>query len=141
MGDTSGKPGILIIRYLPGKQSGRVDVMRRLPGGQEGQEVHVFGHRYMGVENWVPEVRPVLVEALAKGDRGVVVDLGEVDWVNSVGLGMLMVLYQEVAKAGGRTVFANPRERVVKILKATKLDRVLKTAESVEAAVAQLSGS
>lgn len=138
MGDNSGKPGVLIIRYLPGKQSGRVDVVRHVP---EGQEVHVFGHRYMGVENWVPEVRPVLVEAMAKGDCGVVVDLGEVDWINSLGLGMLMVLYQEVAKAGGRTVFANPRERVIKILKATKLDRVLKTAESVEVAVTQLSGS
>jgi anti-anti-sigma factor len=132
------KSGILIIRYLPGKGSGRVDVVRRVT---EGPEVHVFGHRYMGVENWVPEVRPVLSKALAEGDTGVVVDLGAVDWINSLGLGMLMVLYQEVAKAGGRTIFANPRERVVKILRATKLDRVLKTADSVEEAVAQLGGA
>lgn len=137
MAESSGKPGIILIRYLPGKDSGRVDVLRREAAGEE---VHVFGHRYMGVENWVPEVRPVLAEALARGDKGVVVDLGEVDWINSLGLGMLMVLYQEVAKAGGRTMFANPRERVTKILKATKLDRVLLTADSVEEAIAKLGG-
>ena len=49
-----------------------------------------------------------------------------------------MVLFQEISKSGGRSVFARPSERVTKLLKATKLDRVLETADTLEKAIAAL---
>ena len=67
---------ILVIRYLPKVGAGSVEVLRRTADGNETL-LHV--HQYSGVENWVPEVRPVLTAAIEGGTTGVVVDIGEVD--------------------------------------------------------------
>lgn len=50
-----------------------------------------------------------------------------------------MVLFQEVSREGGKIVFANPSERVTKILAATKLDRVLTAVGSLDEAIARIS--
>lgn len=135
MGDNGTRAPILIIRPEAKVGSWTVDILRRQ---SDGRETLVFTQIYAPNENWVTDVGPVLAQSRTQGTGNVIVDIGKVDWINSTGLGMLMVLFQEITREGGKIVFANPSERVTKILAATKLDRVLTAVNSLEKAIALL---
>lgn len=67
-----------------------------------------------------------------------IVDLSELKFINSSGLGMLLTCLTKSRKAGGELVLANVPEQVSNLLNITKLQTVFPTAESVEEAKAQL---
>ena len=67
-----------------------------------------------------------------------VVDMSGVRWINSTALGVLMYLFSELSRDGRSVVFAGANERVRQIFNATKLDRILTLADTLEAAVEQL---
>jgi len=136
MGEKGTRAPILIIRPEAKVGSWTIDILRL---ADDGAETLVFTQVYAPNENWITDVRPVLEQARNLGVRHVIVDIAKVDWINSTGLGLLMVLFQEVSREGGRIVFANASERVTKILAATKLDRVLTAVDSLEEAVALLA--
>lgn len=55
-----------------------------------------------------------------------VIDLSDVDFMDSSGLGLIMGRYTVMQKLGGRTVVADPCERVLKMLTLAGLDKVIK---------------
>ncbi len=58
-----------------------------------------------------------VVEDLAEnGDGDVVFDLGSMDYIDSAGLGMLLVAREVVAEHGGRTTIANAHGEVGRML-------------------------
>jgi len=59
-------------------------------------------------------------EYLNQGKKNVIVDLAKVDWMNSVGLGMLISALTAVKNAGGRLVLANI-DKIESILTITRL--------------------
>lgn len=66
--------------------------------------------------------------------RDVVVDLGSVDFIDSVGLGGVVAVAKRVRGAGGRFRVARPEPRVWEVFRIVGLDAVFDCFPSVEAA-------
>ena len=74
--------------------------------------------------------------AAVGGSSNVVVDLGKVPFVASVGIRMLVAGAQTVSKAGGHVVFVSPDEMTRKILKTTGIDQLVKVYGDLDSALA-----
>jgi anti-sigma B factor antagonist len=78
------------------------------------------------------------------GPRPIVLDLSDVEFMDSSGLGVLVGAHKEAAARGGALLLAAPGSRVHKVLKITKLHKVFAVHETVEQAVeaaVRLSGA
>ncbi len=69
------------------------------------------------------------------GRQQIVVDLSEVEWVNSSGLGMLIACYTSCRNAGGHFKIAGPTEKTQSLLKMTKLNTVLEIFDNTQQAI------
>jgi anti-sigma B factor antagonist len=67
--------------------------------------------------------------------KQVIIDLKDVEWMGSVGLGALMRDLVTVCHAGGELLVANPSEKVSNLFKITKLSGVVKTFPGVKEAL------
>ncbi len=72
------------------------------------------------------------------GIKKVVIDLGDVKWMNSSGMGVLMACMTTLRNAGGKLVLARVSEKVNSLLIITQLIKVFETYETVDRAVAAL---
>lgn len=77
-----------------------------------------------------------LHQLIDEGKKHVVVDLGQVTFMNSSGLGMLIGGLTTMRNAGGDLRLARPNDRVEGLLTITKLFTVFQTFDSIDAAVA-----
>jgi anti-sigma B factor antagonist len=75
-------------------------------------------------------------ELIRSGAREVVVDLTGVDLMNSSGLGMLVGASTSLRSSQGRLMVAGANERILGLLKMTRLDSVFATYASREEALA-----
>ncbi len=64
-----------------------------------------------------------------------VLDLSQVQYIDSGGLGALVAVLTSARAAGGDLRLTGMNERVARVLKTTRLDRVFRTHSSVEVAV------
>jgi len=87
-----------------------------------GREVALSGR--LDVHS-VADVRTVLHAAIDAGDGDLVVDLSGVDLVDATGLGVLVGADRRAKLAGRRVVLRDVRPRLLRILRATRLHRVL----------------
>jgi anti-anti-sigma factor len=71
------------------------------------------------------DVRAALHEAIDLGAGDLVVDLAGVDWVDATGLGVLLGADRLAKLAGRRIVLRDAAPRVLRILRVTRLHRVL----------------
>jgi anti-sigma B factor antagonist len=69
-------------------------------------------------------LRDYLREMAAAGKINVILNLAEVDYIDSTGLGSLVVAYTTLRKAGGRLRLLNLNRRNVELLVLTKLTTV-----------------
>jgi anti-sigma B factor antagonist len=74
--------------------------------------------------------RDCIRQALDAGDRSVVLNLRDVSYVDSAGLGQLVRAYTTVINAGGNLRLLSPGPRVRRLLEITKLDSVFTILES-----------
>jgi len=77
-------------------------------------------------------------EYINQNKKNVVVDLGRVDWMNSIGLGMLISAMTTVKNAGGRFVLANI-SKIESILTVTRLITVFEHFDSRSEALESFS--
>ena len=82
------------------------------------------------------EFHDKLKEAIAEGQRKVIVDLGEVEWMNSSGLGLLISGFTTLRNAGGEMKLARATDKIESLLVITKLNSVFETHSDVNAALA-----
>lgn len=75
-------------------------------------------------------------ELLDGGCRKVALDLGEVPWINSTGLGILITAHHSIKAAGGVMKVCNVKERVLSIFYVSQLERVFEVHPDRETAVA-----
>jgi anti-sigma B factor antagonist len=75
-------------------------------------------------------------EVVDEGQRKVIVNLADVPWINSTGLGILMAGFITVKNAGGVLRLVNVSKRIDSLLMITKLSLVFDTFESEEQALA-----
>ncbi|MBK8167200.1 MAG: STAS domain-containing protein [bacterium] len=75
-------------------------------------------------------------ELLDSGCKKVVLDLGEVPWINSTGLGILITAHHSIKAAAGVMKVCNVKERVLSIFYVSQLERVFEVHPDRETAVA-----
>ena len=76
-----------------------------------------------------------IYQAIQEGTVFLVVDMKDVKWMNSSGLGMLMAGLTTLRGSDGDLKLANVSERVRRPIEIAKLDQILQIFESVDAAV------
>jgi len=76
-----------------------------------------------------------LHDLVAAEEKHVVLDLAGVEFMNSSGLGMLIGGASMLKNAGGKLKLANASEKIVALIKITKLTPVFELFDSVQAAV------
>ncbi|MDF1545565.1 MAG: STAS domain-containing protein [bacterium] len=94
-----------------------LEITGKIMGGEETTMFHGKIHEYIN-----------------QNKKNIVVDLAKVDWMNSVGLGMLISALTTVKNSGGRLVLANI-DKIESILTITRLISVFEHFDSREAAV------
>ena len=85
-----------------------------------------------------PRLREQVVKVVTSGNPRVVLDLQEVDFVDSTGLGVIVGLLKRTRSQGGDLRLVSTRRSLQKVLELTSLDLALPLARSVDDA---LSGS
>ncbi|GAB1349016.1 STAS domain-containing protein [Ignavibacteriales bacterium] len=82
------------------------------------------------------EYSDTIKKFLSEGKKNIVVDLGEVKFMNSSGLGMLIAGLTTVNKEDGKLKLANVEEKIHSLLVITKLVTIFESYPSVEEALA-----
>ncbi|GAB7040866.1 MULTISPECIES: STAS domain-containing protein [Catenuloplanes] len=106
----------------------------------------VAGHTVLEVGGEVdvytaPRLRERLVELIDGGVRGVIVDLGGVEFLDSTGLGVLVGALKRLRPIGGTFGLVCAKEPLLKIFRITALDQVFPIYPSVDAAVQAAGGT
>ncbi|MBK7142044.1 MAG: STAS domain-containing protein [bacterium] len=99
-----------------------IDISGKIMGGEETTMFHGRVHEYLN-----------------RNKKKFVLDLAKTDWMNSVGLGMLISALTSVKNSGGRLVLANIT-KIESILTITRLISVFEHFESREDALKALKG-
>lgn len=81
-------------------------------------------------------LKQVIQKQLDDGARKLVLDLGEVGYVDSSGLGEMVACLKRTAEAGGDLKLANRRKRVSDLFVLTRLETVFDSYPTVDDAVA-----
>lgn len=83
-----------------------------------------------------PQLRSALEEHIAAGHTRIVVDLQDVGFLDSTGLGVLVGRLKVVKKRDGWLRIVCTDERILRLFGITGLDRILAVHETVDAALA-----
>lgn len=81
-----------------------------------------------------PHLREEVHSSVASGNTRIAVDLADVDFIDSSGLGALINGLKTARQAGGDLRIASPGEQVKLVLELTNIDRVLKAYNNAETA-------
>jgi anti-sigma B factor antagonist len=85
-----------------------------------------------------PELKESLAKLRQSGARSIVVDLTEVAFLDSTGLGALVEARAATTEAGGSLSIVCNQERILKLFTITGLDSVFSIHKSVDEALAAL---
>ncbi len=85
-------------------------------------------------EDTIKEILATIDACLAEGYVDYVVDLSSVDYINSVGLNLLIIIKERAKKKEGMVILAQASTTVIKLLKMTKLYPLFELSDTVEAA-------
>ena len=78
---------------------------------------------------------------LNEGHRHFVVNLSDVDYIDSSGLGQLVSIWTSIKNRSGHMTLLNPTKRVGKLLQITKLNTIFEILEVEPEAVKRAGGS
>lgn len=88
------------------------------------------------------EVGPKLVEfvsdAVNDGIKYFVVDLSQIRYISSSGIGLLITMLTKMRNAGGEVYLTSPSEHVKKLLIITKLNNIFTVFDSIEEAKSKI---
>ncbi|MBM7492283.1 anti-sigma B factor antagonist [Micromonospora luteifusca] len=104
--------------------------------GRIGTVVEVVGDLDMST---TPELRDQLRKLVESEPQVVVVDLTRVEFMDSSGLGVLVVAYKDLRERNARLALAGVSQPVRTVLSITSVDRVIGVFESVRDAEEALS--
>src|SRR3984893_1980347 len=80
-------------------------------------------------------LRERVTQSAAAGRNKIVVDLSAVDYIDSTGLGVLVICFTSLKKQGGALKLVNPNKRNIELLLLTKLHTVFEVFNEVQDAV------
>ena len=76
-----------------------------------------------------------LHDLIEQGKKKVIIDLAEVEWMNSTGLGILISGVTTLRNSEGELKLANVSEKILSLFEITKLAKVFETYDSVDSAI------
>ena len=79
-------------------------------------------------------------ELVARGEKRIVIDLGQVEWMNSLGLGVLLACFITISNSGGQMAVSRVRHRVRALFKVLRVCRIFSCHETIKGALASLTG-
>jgi len=82
------------------------------------------------------EVEAKISDTASQGIEKLILDLSAIDFLDSAGLGAIMILYGNMKVRGGQLRLVAPAERVLDVLKMTHTDSILPIDPNLEAALA-----
>jgi anti-sigma B factor antagonist len=88
-----------------------------------------------------PQLRQRVVGLVGDGDTRIILDLAGVDFVDSVGLGVVVAALKRVRSRGGDVVVAGAAPRVREVFEITRLDEIVALFPDVDDALAALGPS
>ena len=88
-----------------------------------------------------PELRQGVVTALNDGIREMILDVSELDFVDSFGIGVIVGALKRVRQRGGELLLVCPAPRIRRVFELCDLDRIFVLHDSVEEAEATASVS
>jgi anti-sigma B factor antagonist len=100
---------------------------------REGVEILALKGRLTAGESTA--IREKVDQAIAAGHLNVIFDLTHVDYVDSTGLGGMVICYTTLKKQGGVLKLVNPNKRNVELLALTKLHTIFEVFVEVQDAV------
>jgi anti-sigma B factor antagonist len=71
------------------------------------------------------ELKSRLETSYKEHETDLLVDVSDLNYIDSTGLGVIIGIYGQIRGADHRIVLINPRENVKKLLRITSLDKVL----------------
>ncbi|MFQ3213523.1 MAG: anti-sigma B factor antagonist [Marivirga sp.] len=92
-------------------------------------------------ENNGPGIIELLNNQINEGNIKAIIDISEVRYMNSSGLGVLITVLTKLRNKGGEVVLLNPSEQVKKLLLITKLNNIFNIFDSKEEAEAFLKAA
>jgi anti-sigma B factor antagonist len=104
---------------------------------------HLAHYLYINGDLIGDEVGPKLVEivsdAILDGAKTFVVDLSDVRYISSSGIGLLITMLTKMRNSGGELYLTSPSEHVKKLLIITKLNNIFTVFDTVESAKESLT--
>jgi anti-sigma B factor antagonist len=94
--------------------------------------LHLKGRLTVGEAS---SIRDNVNTALASGHKNVIFDLGGVDYIDSTGLGSMVICYTTIKKNGGALKLVNPNKRNIELLLLTKLHTIFEVYSEEQDAV------
>ena len=82
------------------------------------------------------EIESKISDAAGNGVQKLILDLSGVEFIDSAGLGALMIFYGNMKVRGGQLRLVAPAARVLDVLKLTHTDSILRIDRDLEAALA-----
>jgi anti-sigma B factor antagonist len=94
--------------------------------------LHLKGRLTVGEAS---SIREKVTEVIAAGGKNVIFDLGHVDYIDSTGLGSMVICYTTIKKQGGALKLVNPNKRNIELLLLTKLHTIFEVFSEEQDAV------
>ena len=104
---------------------------------RDGDVVILALHGVLDVAS-APTFQTALQSILDEGDNRVAVDMADVSFMDSSGLGVLIAAYRRLSGGGGQIALANVVPAVHKVLQLTRTDRLFSLHDTLSAAVTAL---
>lgn len=101
--------------------------------------VDISGRITLGEGN--VRLREIVLDLLGKGNKRILLNLGEVHYVDSSGMGELVRLCSAIRGQGGEVRLVNPSARVQGLLQMTRLNAVFQIEHNEAAGIASFSGA
>ncbi len=86
-----------------------------------------------------PELVGFINDQISRKIINAVIDISEVRYINSSGIGVLITILTKFRNKGGEVVLVNPSEHVKKLLVITKLNAIFSIVESKEEALSKIN--
>jgi len=97
----------------------------------------VFNGDLIG-ENNGPELVELVNDSLAKGMKYCLIDISDVRYINSSGIGVLITLLTKFRNKGGELFLIKPSEHVQKLLIITKLQAIFNIVDTEQEALSKI---
>ena len=84
-----------------------------------------------------PDLRQAVVKVVADGCRGLILDISDLDFVDSFGIGAVVGALKRLRQRGGELALVCPSPRIRRVFEICDLDRIIAFHDSIDSAANQ----